>query len=107
MMIEKIYIVLTLSGLFFISIGSLGLLRLPDVFCRGHALTKALTLGVTLLLLGACLYFDSRNASFKLFAALLFQYATIPLSGHILGFVAFRKNVKRWKHRQVDQPSKI
>ena len=44
--------VLVLSGGFFFVAGTVGLLRLPDMFSRLHALTKADNLGLGLILLG-------------------------------------------------------
>ncbi|MBT5855573.1 monovalent cation/H(+) antiporter subunit G [bacterium] len=89
------------AGALFVFIGTLGLLRLPDVFCRGHALTKAMTLGTTFIFGGAMFFFDHQADAIKLFVAMAFQFATIPLSGHILGLVALRKNVPRFKHRDT------
>ena len=40
---------LALAGALFFLISAIGLLRLPDFFCRIHAPTKAATLGVMLL----------------------------------------------------------
>jgi hypothetical protein len=40
-------------GTFLMVVTALGLLRLPDVFCRMHAAGKAGTLGVVLIILGA------------------------------------------------------
>jgi len=43
---------LVLTGGFFFVAGTVGLLRLPDLFCRLHALTKADNLGLGLIILG-------------------------------------------------------
>jgi multicomponent Na+:H+ antiporter subunit G len=43
---------LVLSGGFFFVAGTVGLLRLPDLFSRLHALTKADNLGLGLIILG-------------------------------------------------------
>ena len=40
------------AGLVFFAAGTLGLLRLPDLFTRLHALTKADNLGLGLVILG-------------------------------------------------------
>ena len=40
------------AGAFFFLAGTVGLLRFPDVFTRLHALTKADTLGLGLVVLG-------------------------------------------------------
>ena len=49
---EIVTVIFTATGLFFFFVGSLGLLRFPDVFCRMHALTKADNLGLGLITLG-------------------------------------------------------
>jgi multicomponent Na+:H+ antiporter subunit G len=43
---------LVLTGGFFFVAGTVGLLRLPDLFSRLHALTKADNLGLGLIILG-------------------------------------------------------
>lgn len=43
---------LIVLGLAFFAVGTLGLLRLPDLFTRLHALTKADNLGLGLIILG-------------------------------------------------------
>jgi multicomponent Na+:H+ antiporter subunit G len=50
--INLISALLALAGLFFYMAGTVGLLRLPDIFTRLHALTKADNLGLGLILLG-------------------------------------------------------
>jgi multicomponent Na+:H+ antiporter subunit G len=51
-MTEVISAVLILGGLGFYLAGSIGLLRLPDLYTRLHALTKADNLGLGLLVAG-------------------------------------------------------
>jgi len=46
---------LLLGGVFFFAAGTAGLLRFPDVYARLHAVTKADTLGLGLIVLGLCL----------------------------------------------------
>ena len=51
-MIDLVSSILILAGLFFYLAGSIGLLRLPDLYTRLHALTKADNLGLGLLAAG-------------------------------------------------------
>jgi multicomponent Na+:H+ antiporter subunit G len=88
-------IILLSIGVFFIVVGTFGIFRLPDFFCRAHALTKSVTLGVTLVLISGWIYLGNDLVGFRLLFAILLLYFTIPLSGHILGHVAFRKKIKR------------
>ncbi|MEN8803909.1 MAG: monovalent cation/H(+) antiporter subunit G [Thiogranum sp.] len=55
-MIEVMSSLLTVSGLGFYLAGSIGLLHLPDLYSRLHALTKTDNLGLGLLTAGMALY---------------------------------------------------
>ena len=57
---------LTLGGFFFVA-GTLGLLRFPDIYSRLHAVTKADTIGLGLLVAGlACQADDGRSIAMLL-----------------------------------------
>lgn len=88
-----------LGGLAFLLIAAIGLVRLPDVFCRGHAMGMASTAGFTLLLLGVWLEVDADGVGLKVLLAVLFQFATIPVASHLVGNLALRKRVRRWDGR--------
>lgn len=49
---------LLIAGVFFFIAGTLGVLRFPDVYSRLHAVTKADTLGLGLLVMGLALRSD-------------------------------------------------
>lgn len=87
--------VLTLIGSLFFLISAMGLLRLPDFFCRIHAPTKAATLGILLLGVGAALRSLERGDFLWLeeLAILLFLFLTIPISAQVLARVARRRGV--------------
>ncbi len=73
-MISEILIaILLLAGSVFILIAAIGILRLPDVLCRAHALTKAMTLGIALLLLGL-LFALGGEVGLKILIAIAFQF---------------------------------
>lgn len=55
-----------LLGLFFFVAGTAGLLRFPDPHSRLHALTKADTLGLGFIALGAALHFADAALAAKL-----------------------------------------
>lgn len=95
--------VLMLGGVLWIGVASIGLLRLPDLLCRSHAMGKAMTLGITLVLLALGLQLGAEEAGLKIFLAILFQFLTIPVSSHLLCLLAYRKNIPRWRHRPMDR----
>jgi len=84
-----------LGGTFFVVVAAIGVLRMPDVYCRSHALGKAMTLGIMLLLIGYGLSVPDASW-FKLFVALVFQFVTIPVASHLFCLTAYRKDVKWW-----------
>ena len=87
--------ILTLLGSLFFLISAIGLLRLPDLFCRIHAPTKAGTLGILLLGLGAVLRSLANGDLLWLeeLAILLFLFLTIPVSAQVLARAARRRGV--------------
>ncbi len=83
-----------LAGLFFVAVAAVGVLRLPDVYCRAHALSKAMTLGIICLLVAFGLRVP--DASWlKIGSAILFQFVTIPVASHLLCLVAYRRQLAR------------
>jgi monovalent cation/proton antiporter MnhG/PhaG subunit len=105
MIINILVSIFLFCGVLLIFLGALGIFRFPDFFCRAHSLTKAMTLGITLILIAGWCFLKTEIVGYKLLVAIVLQYTTIPLSGHILGLIAFRKNIPRWKHKNIDQQS--
>lgn len=85
----------TLGGLFFLFVAAVGVWRLPDVYCRAHALGKAMTLGVILLLIGFELLVPEMSW-WKVVVAILFQLVGIPVASHLLCLIGYRRRVRRW-----------
>lgn len=49
-------IIFVLLGTFFMFIGSIGVVRLPDFYTRSHATSKSDTLGIMLIITGLIFY---------------------------------------------------
>ncbi len=91
---------LLLSGSLLMLLSAYGLLKFPDVFSRGHAQTKATTLGISAMLAGLWLELGAAGG-WPLFFAILAQVITIPVSGHMIALLAFQKKVPRYRQRKV------
>lgn len=89
-----------LSGACFIFLGGLGVVRLPDVFCRGHALGKAMTLGISLMLIGLWIHIGIGEAGIKVIIAIMFQFATIPVAAHLLTLHAYKNKYPRFSGKE-------
>jgi len=86
-----------LAGLFFILVGTLGVLRMPDVFTRLHAAGMTDTMGAGFLILAMCL-----QAGFSLIAvrfALVYAFIMItsPISTHALARAALSAKVTPYR----------
>jgi len=88
---ELLAAVCLLLGTFLMVVTGLGLLRLPDVFCRMHAAGKAGTLGVVLIILGTVVAFagTANDVWFRGLLAVLFQFLTTPAATHLLARAAY------------------
>ncbi|MBB1248409.1 MULTISPECIES: monovalent cation/H(+) antiporter subunit G [unclassified Rhizobium] len=71
-------------------ISAIGLLRLPDVFARMHAASKAGAAGSSLLLLAVALRADESSIWIKVAATILFFFLTAPISAHLLARAAIK-----------------
>lgn len=77
-------------GATFILIAGVGLVRLPDSLCRAHALSKALTFGICIMLLAFLAKAEDAATVVKVLLAIGFQLLTIPLAGHIFALYAYK-----------------
>lgn len=87
-MIDYAMGLVALMGGFFTLIAAAGLIRLPDVFIRMHASTKAGTLGSSLTLLAAALYFAETSVTIKALIGIFFLMLTAPIAAHLIGRAA-------------------
>lgn len=94
---EVLIAVLMISGVLLMLVAAIGLSRLPDPLCRAHAVAKAVSLGIALILLGAWVALGTAGAGFKLILAIVFQLATIPVASHLLAQAALQLNLPRWR----------
>ena len=92
---------LVLGGLFALVAG-IGVLRLPDVFMRMHASTKAGTLGVGLILVALAILFADIDSVSRSIAAFLFILITAPVAAHIVGRAAHRTGQAMWDRTHRD-----
>lgn len=86
-----------LAGSFFVIVGAIGLLRLPDFYTRIHAASMTDTLGAWLILVGLMFQAGLTLVTVKLVLMLVFLVLTSPLSGHVLAKAAFLRGLEPWR----------
>lgn len=92
---------LLVAGTSFLLLGALGIVRMPDIYNRIQAGTKATTLGTLLTLLGVA--FLQPGWALKLFLIGVFLLFTNPLSSQILARAAHRSGQGSLPATQVDR----
>jgi multicomponent Na+:H+ antiporter subunit G len=90
-MIDAVSSLLIVAGLGFYLAGSIGLLRLPDLYSRLHALTKADNLGLGLLTAGLALHSQQLLGTLKLLLIWLAVLAASAASAHLIAQHARRR----------------
>ena len=75
---------------FFLLVGAIGLVRLPDFYMRLHGPAKATTLGVGGIIIGSVIFFSNQGQGVSLHELLiaLFLFITAPVSAHIVAKAA-------------------
>ncbi len=89
-----------LFGVLFMLVGSIGINRFPDVYCRAHAATKVDTLGIMLFVLGLVFFTGLSITSLKLILVATFVALTSPVAAHALSRRALLHGVKPWINKQ-------
>ncbi len=103
MMTKIILLGLVFSGVFLMFIASLGLFRMPDLYTRMSAVTKAVTFKVGLIVLSACIYFNSFQVLLKSLLIIFLLLLTTPVSSHLLGKEAHERRTPLWKKTITDE----
>ena len=83
-------IIFVLSGFFFFTTATLGLLRFPDFFTRLHATGKGDTLAVLLSLIGLSIYQGFSLSSLKILLIAVFMFLAQPTATHAISRAGFR-----------------
>lgn len=83
-------------GASFVLVGSIGLIRLRDLYCRLHGPTKATTLGLGAMLVASVMYFTSVDGGLSLHELLvtIFLFLTAPASAHMVARAGLHERVR-------------
>jgi len=96
MVLDLLSWIIISAGAFFILAGGIGLIRLPDVFCRVHAAGLTDTVGAGLMLTGLMLQAGASLVTVKLVLIMAFLVFTSPTASYALAHAALLDGVKPW-----------
>jgi multicomponent Na+:H+ antiporter subunit G len=95
--------ILWLAGSAFALLAAVGLLRMPDVFTRMQASTKASTFGLGCLLLGAALQMGDFASFIRAASIGSFVLLTTPVAGHVIARASYFADVPLWEGTVLDE----
>jgi len=100
---EAVSGILLLTGAVFMFLAGIGILRMPDLYTRMSATTKAATLGVGCTLLAAAVYFSELGITSRALATIAFVLLTAPVAAHMIGRAAYFGGVPLWSGTITDE----
>jgi multicomponent Na+:H+ antiporter subunit G len=86
-----------LGGLFFILVGTLGVLRMPDVYTRLHAAGMTDTMGAAFMILGMCFQAGLHLLTLRLLLVYAFLLFTSPIATHAVARAALSGKVEPYR----------
>lgn len=94
--------VLVILGVFGMTVGVYGIVRMPDIYNRLHAASKVVFLGVLSLLIASAVTNDARIIS-RVVLIGAFLILTTPVSAHVIARAAFLRGQKMETPNPVDE----
>jgi len=84
-------------------VAALGVLRMPDLFLRMHAATKAGTVGVASIAIGVMIHFGTLTVISRGVLVIAFFLLTAPVAAHMIARAAYRSGVSIWLLTRIDE----
>jgi len=92
--------VLVVLGVFIMTVGVYGMVRLPDTYTRLHATSKAVVLGV-ISLLAASVVTGDPEIIYRVVLIGVFLVLTTPVSAHVIARAAY------WRGEEMESPGAV
>ncbi|MCC5929603.1 MAG: monovalent cation/H(+) antiporter subunit G [Cyclobacteriaceae bacterium] len=99
---DIIIIVLSTLGTLLIFLAAVGIVKMPDLYLRISVTTKAVTLGVGLILASSAVYFNEAGVVSRVIAIILFIFLTAPIGAHMIGRASYFRGIGLWKKSVID-----
>jgi multicomponent Na+:H+ antiporter subunit G len=95
--------VLLITGSALLLLAALGVLRMPDLYMRMSASSKAVTLGAGLIALGLAVHVEDGAVTTRALLIVVIFFLKAPVSAHMLGRAAYMSGVPLWHATIVDE----
>lgn len=91
------------TGTLLMLLASVGVLRMPDIFMRMQAATKASSLGAALILVGVALKLGTAGSWIRVVAIILFLFMTTPVAAHLIARASYHVGTPLWERTDPDE----
>jgi multicomponent Na+:H+ antiporter subunit G len=98
---EYVSFALMSIGLLFLFVAAVGMVRLPDVYARSHAVAVTDSLGAAFLLTGLALQQGFTPNALRILVVLALLYILNPVISHATIRAAHRAGVKPWTREKT------
>jgi multicomponent Na+:H+ antiporter subunit G len=92
--------ILLCLGTLFTLVASLGILRMPDLYTRMHAATKAGTVGLSLWLVAVAVSIPEITVVSRVIGTMVFIFLTAPVAAHLLGKATQQSGYLIWRNKK-------
>ena len=90
---DLVIVALIAVGSFFLLVGTVGMLRLPTVYNRMHATSKATTLGAASIALAGFVFYGPGGDGLMSLVIVVFLFLTAPTGAHMISRAAQRMGI--------------
>jgi multicomponent Na+:H+ antiporter subunit G len=94
---------LMVTGALLMLVSAIGVARMPDLFTRMQASTKAASLGAGLMLLGVAVHFAQLGITMRVLLIISFVFLTAPISAHMIARASYFVGVPLWGRTSLDE----
>jgi len=101
--LEWISVVCWLAGAIFALLAAIGVIRMPDLFTRMQAASKASTLGLGCLLVGTAIDLGDSASVARTVSIAAFVMLTTPVAAHVVARAAYLSHVPLWSGTALDE----
>jgi multicomponent Na+:H+ antiporter subunit G len=102
-MSEWVMTALMITGGAFLLLAAIGIIRMPDLYSRIQAATKAATLGVGCIILALAIHFVDLGITVRALLVIAFLFLTQPVAAHMIGRAAYFVGVPLWENTIMDE----
>lgn len=99
---DVVVIFFLLAGSFLSFLAALGIFRLPDLYSRMHAASKAGALGGGCLMVAAAVHFGDFRVTVESLLVIFFLVLTAPVAAHMISRAAYHTGEPLWKDSVCD-----